>query len=348
MLARHLYADPLEMLPDIKAKLKSKRPEYGYHSAIVKSAETTKWVQVDLGEAAGLQRIALRPCHDEFNNINGGFGFPVRYKVEGSLTADFKNPILLFDQTKNDFPNPDIAPVSFETKTKVRLVRITATRLAKRSKDFIFALAELQAFDGAGKNVALKVKVSSPDSIEAPIRWRRANLTDGLYPVATDEKAIGDLQKAQTARQAMVRKLHKPERQARRKKLQTQIAATEKELKSIPKGKMVYAAATDFKVQGNFKPTKGKPRTVKVLHRGNIQDPRDDVRPGTLPIFNGENFEFKLAGDHPESERRAALAQWITRKDNPLTWRSIVNRSWLWHFGQGIVETPNDFGRMGQ
>ena len=41
------------------------------------------------------------------------------------------------------------------------------------------------------------------------------------------------------------------------------------------------------------------------------------------------------------------MAKWITRKDNPLTWRSIANRIWLWHFGRGIVETPNDFGRMG-
>ena len=33
---------------------------------------------------------------------------------------------------------------------------------------------------------------------------------------------------------------------------------------------------------------------------------------------------------------------------NPLTWRSIVNRVWQYHFGRGIVATPNDFGRMGQ
>ena len=71
-----------------KAKLKSKRPEYGYHSAIVKSAETTKWVQIDLGETANIQLIALRPCHDEFNNINGGFGFPVRFKVCLLYTSD--------------------------------------------------------------------------------------------------------------------------------------------------------------------------------------------------------------------------------------------------------------------
>ena len=30
-----------------------------------------------------------------------------------------------------------------------------------------------------------------------------------------------------------------------------------------------------------------------------------------------------------------------------LTWRSIVNRVWHYHFGRGIVDTPNDFGRMG-
>ena len=45
--------------------------------------------------------------------------------------------------------------------------------------------------------------------------------------------------------------------------------------------------------------------------------------------------------------RRAALARWITDERNPLTWRSIVNRVWHYHFGRGIVDTPNDFGRRG-
>ncbi len=51
---------------------------------------------------------------------------------------------------------------------------------------------------------------------------------------------------------------------------------------------------------------------------------------------------------HDEAERRAALAKWIVRKDHPLTWRSIVNRVWQWHFGEPIVGTPNDFGPLGQ
>ena len=42
-----------------------------------------------------------------------------------------------------------------------------------------------------------------------------------------------------------------------------------------------------------------------------------------------------------------SLAEWITDPANPLTARVMVNRIWLYHFGRGIVATPNDFGRMG-
>ena len=48
-----------------------------------------------------------------------------------------------------------------------------------------------------------------------------------------------------------------------------------------------------------------------------------------------------------ESARRAALAKWLTDTNNLLTRRSIVNRVWHYHFGRGLVETPNDFGHMG-
>ena len=49
----------------------------------------------------------------------------------------------------------------------------------------------------------------------------------------------------------------------------------------------------------------------------------------------------------PEAQRRAALADWIVSRDNPLTARVIVNRLWLQHFGEGIVDTPSDLGANG-
>ena len=57
--------------------------------------------------------------------------------------------------------------------------------------------------------------------------------------------------------------------------------------------------------------------------------------------------EFKLARPEGEGARRLALADWITDARNVLTWRSIVNRVWHFHFGRGLVDTPGDFGRMG-
>jgi hypothetical protein len=90
-----------------------------------------------------------------------------------------------------------------------------------------------------------------------------------------------------------------------------------------------------------------EPRPIHLLQRGEVERKGELMTPGALSLVPTLAGDFKL--EHPENEgsRRAALAEWITDDKNVLTWRSIVNRVWQYHFGKGLVDTPNDFGRNG-
>ncbi len=120
----------------------------------------------------------------------------------------------------------------------------------------------------------------------------------------------------------------------------------DKQLAALPPPSLVYAAANDFKPDGNFRPAK-TPRPIHVLYRGDISKPREEAAPGALGCLPELQHHFRLSDPKIEGNRRAALARWITDPKNVLTWRSIVNRVWHYHFGRGIVATPNDLGRMG-
>jgi hypothetical protein len=118
----------------------------------------------------------------------------------------------------------------------------------------------------------------------------------------------------------------------------------QRELDSSPSPHLVYAGAHDFVPDASFKPI-GKMREVRMLKRGDINMPGDLATPGALSCLAGLNSRFVC--DSSEGSRRVALARWITDPQNALTWRSVVNRVWHYHFGRGLVNTPNDFGRMG-
>ena len=329
----------------------AKRPEFGYHSQIAASADIEKWVEIDLGRDFELSSVVLHPCHDDFAGIGAGFGFPVRYRIEGLTAAQRAagaSPDIVLDATATDTANPGIASVAIPCGVTARYVRIVATKLATRQNDFILALAELDVLAADGTNVAANTAVTALDSIEAPERWRKSNLTDAIWPSAADPDAARTLAEVLQARDALLETLNTEERITQRAMLTQHLATATQELNALPFGRMVYTAATHFATQGNFRPTEGKPRLVKVLHRGNETQPRDDVQPGTIPLHADDTWQFQLPVDHSEADRRAALARWMTRPDHPLIWRSIVNRVWQYHFGRAIVDSPNDFGRMGQ
>jgi len=320
-------------------------PEHGYHSQIVKTANSKKWVQVDLGKREKIASVTMHACYDDFAGIGAGFGFPKRFKIIASNKKDFSKNQILVDWSKKDFANPGLEAVSFKVNSHARYLRIEATKLVERRNDYILALAELRVMDEKQINLAKGKKVTARDSIEAPIRWRKSNLTDGKWPRSKNSVQLLALKEE---RETFLSSIQTDEKKQGLASKKTELKEVEKNLKGLPKGKMVYAATTHFKPRSNFKPTEGKPRMIHVLHRGEVNQPREPVRPGTIPLLSKEKWEFELAEVHDEAERRAALAEWIVRRDHPLTWRTIVNRSWQWHFGEPIVGTPNDFGPLGQ
>jgi hypothetical protein len=92
------------------------------------------------------------------------------------------------------------------------------------------------------------------------------------------------------------------------------------------------------------------PKQSEIAHllvRGDTTQQGQAVCPGGLAAIAGPDAELGLAADAPEGERRQRLAAWITHPRNPLFARVIVNRLWHYHFGVGLVDTPNDFGFNG-
>jgi hypothetical protein len=85
------------------------------------------------------------------------------------------------------------------------------------------------------------------------------------------------------------------------------------------------------------------------LYRGSPGSRGSLMKPGVLSVASQGEWNFpEPPADAKSSWRRKGLAAWIASPENPLTARVMVNRIWQHHFGEGLVCTPNNFGRMGE
>ena len=119
-------------------------------------------------------------------------------------------------------------------------------------------------------------------------------------------------------------------------RLEKKIAMVQRELNAVPKLPQIWA--------GNYSQVK---EPTFVHKGGDPSKPGVEVVPASLSVLDHVTKPFQLPGDSSETQRRLALADWITSEDNPLTPRVLVNRVWQYHFGTGIVDTPSDFGFLG-
>jgi len=159
------------------------------------------------------------------------------------------------------------------------------------------------------------------------------------FPKATEEEMAAWKAKVEPI-QAEIKRL-----QAEMKKLKDQ-AGTEELRKELQKKveEMQASMPTPLPVIHTVTAKPEERTAIHILARGDYRKPGDRVGMRPLGILLPDGTP-----ELPESatKPRLELAKWITAPDNPLTARVMVNRIWHYHFGRGIVSTPNDFGRMG-
>lgn len=328
--------------------------QYGFQAKPALQAKSEKWVQVDLGKPTNMAQIRLIPAYDKEHKVKEGYGFPIRYRVEGSNDPSFGDGArLLSDLSSADQPNPGVDTVLVNVgPPSIRYIRVTATKLPARlpfKSDYVFALGELEALDAFGKtNFALGKPVTASDHIAQSERWRLEYLVDGNYfKEPADGAAFEELKRLESERVRITEEARSPEIEARKKAIEVEINSLNDRLKSFQSNDLVYAANANFVMRSRFAATDGAPRPIRLLHRGDLRSPGELMPPGAPPLWPGAQEIFDVDGQY-EGEARAALAGYLTDEDNPLFWRSIVNRVWQWTFGKPLAGTPNDFGRMGQ
>lgn len=195
-----------------------------------------------------------------------------------------------------------------------------------------------------------KAKVAEIKKKTEPIRRKIAEIDDPIRTKIKDEKVatLDDETKAafdtpKDKRTANQKKLIKnaegvltvrwdeilerltPEQKVTRDRLRADLFAIEGALPSpLPEA---WAVSED-----------DEPPTTFVLKRGDIRRKTERVAPQPVRVISSHS---------KYGTSRRDLANWITATDHPLTARVIINRIWQQHFGQGLVDTPNDFGTRG-
>lgn len=160
-----------------------------------------------------------------------------------------------------------------------------------------------------------------------------------LIPEAEAQRINQERKQKQGELDARVKQLeaeHKSAPEDRKNELKKQIDEARKTAQQHANSplpfELAYAVAESSKIDDVAIQQKGDPAKLGEI-----------VPRHFLTVLNGARLP-----DEDRSSGRLQLANWIVDPSNPLTARVMANRIWLYHFGKGLVPTPNDFGRQGK
>jgi DUF1680 family protein len=159
-----------------------------YRSKCAQSADSTTWVQIDLGEKRTIDSIKVYPANDR---SVPGQGFPLRFKIEASSEPEFRQPTAIVSHLDADLPNPKGAIQQYPAAgVECRYVRLTATRLPQiephrhmaDENGYYLAIGKMDVYSG-GKNIAELCPVTADAAY---------GIDDDLPQVTRPERAGGE------------------------------------------------------------------------------------------------------------------------------------------------------------
>ncbi len=203
-----------------------------------------------------------------------------------------------------------------------------------------------------------------PQEIQDAVNTPEAERTDGQRLLAAQVATVGG---------GEIKDILTPQDKARIKELKARVERLEEELPAeLPMAMGIrdgdYRSAPDglgdqvqpgkgnrevFENVGPWIPELGKPYsppTAHLLPGGDYREKGPEMQPGVLSVLArpGEYRPVAPRNSRVSSGRRLALANWIASPENPLTARVMANRIWQGHFGEGLVTTASNFGKMGR
>ncbi len=180
-------------------------------------------------------------------------------------------------------------------------------------------------------------------SLLAPMQWADWQESYPWVMAVVEARTAYQLFEKRTASKTLT-----PEEEQEKRDL---LAAIGEAVLKIPRGEATLYGPYDglFHVPSASVLARQHPALIPDVHllvRGELHKPGELMQPA-LPAVLAKTTGTPAELPTPFGSRKQ-FALWLTRPDHPLTARVMVNRIWQWHFGRGIVETPNDFGLNGQ
>jgi hypothetical protein len=260
------------------------------------------------------QTTGCAQCHDhKFDPITSRDFYTL-----GAFFADIQEPILGRREDGMIVGTPE---------EHTRLAELDAT-LAEAKKKFDAIVPQLDAAQQQWEADIVAYNVTLPElAADAKASDAEKNVAKQVAASLAKEPAKRDNNDRNRLRdyfRAKVAKLFQPERDG--------LAKAEKARKEFyePLAKCLVSVHSD------------KPRTVRLLPRGNWMDETGEV---VKPAFPAYLPQPKIEGREPN---RLDLAQWLVSRDNPLTARVVMNRLWKQFFGTGLSKVLDDVGAQGE